>query len=134
MFTPARSHPCWPVLVCLGCLVPFVGKAFHMDAPLFLYAARHIQEHPADFYGFTVNWYGTDMPMSEVMQNPPLAAYHTAIVARLFGWTEPVLHIAFLLPAVLAIWGTYRLAGIFSQRPGIATFAVLLTPAFLVCS
>ncbi|HEX9286350.1 MAG TPA: hypothetical protein VF999_03675, partial [Thermoanaerobaculia bacterium] len=38
-------------------LLPFVGKAFHVDDTLFLKAARQIREHPFDFYGFSVNWY-----------------------------------------------------------------------------
>src|SRR5262249_54621551 len=59
-------------------LVPFAGKAFHIDDPLFLSTARHIVERPLDPYGFRVNWYGDEMPMWEVTKNPPLLAYLVA--------------------------------------------------------
>jgi 4-amino-4-deoxy-L-arabinose transferase-like glycosyltransferase len=122
------------ILACAACLLPFVNKAYHIDDPLFLYAARHIHAEPLNFYGFIVNWYGTAMPMWDVMQNPPLACYYIALAAALFGWSEPALHLAFLLPAVGAIWGTYRLAARCCTRPAIAALATLLTPAFLVSS
>ena len=139
----------WPVLwltaACVACLAPFLNKAFHIDDTLFLYAARHIQTNPLDFYGFRVNWYGMDMPMGGeidelgrpvegVMQNPPLACYYIALAAALLGWSEAALHLAFLLPAVAAIWGTYRLAQQLCTRPALAALATLLTPAFLVSS
>jgi len=71
-----------PVLL----LIPFLGKAFHIDDPLFLYTAQHILDDPLDFYGFPVNWYATAMPMHEVNQNPPLLAYYLAPFGALFGW------------------------------------------------
>lgn len=52
-------------------LVPFANKAFNIDDPLFIWSARHIQKNPLDFYGFSANWYGTEMPMSDITQNPP---------------------------------------------------------------
>jgi hypothetical protein len=121
-------------LACAACLLPFVNKAYHIDDPLFLYAARQIQADPLNFYGFVVNWYGTAMPMWDVMQNPPLAAYYIALATALFGWGEPALHLAFLLPAVGAVWGTCRLAERVCTRPAVAALAALLTPAFLVSS
>jgi 4-amino-4-deoxy-L-arabinose transferase-like glycosyltransferase len=111
-----------------------VNKAYHIDDTLFLYAARHIQQDPVNFYNFWVNWYGAASPMWVTMQNPPLASYYIAVVASLFGWGEPALHLAFLLPAVGAVWGTYRLAQEFCTRPVLAALATLLTPAFLVSS
>src|SRR5689334_12922379 len=102
------------------CLVPFVTKAYTVDDPLFLWAARHITSHPADFFGFSVNWYGTEMPMWRVTQNPPLACYYAAGVGAVFGWGEPVMHLAFFLPALAALWGTYRLAELFGGEPLLA--------------
>ncbi len=124
----------WVSLACAACLLPFVNKAYHIDDPLFLYAARQIHAEPPNFYGFIVNWYGTAMPMWDVMQNPPLDCYFIALAAALFGWSEPALHLAFLLPAVAAIAGTYRLAARCCTRPALAALATLLTPAFLVSS
>jgi 4-amino-4-deoxy-L-arabinose transferase-like glycosyltransferase len=124
----------WPVLACLACLLPFAHKAVHIDDPLFLWAARHIQNHPLDFYGSKVNWYGTTMPMHEAMENPPLCSYFIALAAGLFGWNEPALHLAFLIWPVGVIWGTYRLAERLTCRPLLAALVTLLTPVFLVSS
>jgi hypothetical protein len=66
-------------------LLPFLGKPFNMDDPLFLRAARHIQEHPLDLYGFAVNWFGTETPMWEATKNPPLACYYVASAAGLLA-------------------------------------------------
>lgn len=50
--------------------------------------------------------------MWEVTKNPPLACYYLAISAMILGWSEPALHIAFLLPAaahrhifIILAWG-----------------------------
>jgi hypothetical protein len=49
-----------------------------------------------------------------------------------FGWSERALHLAFVLPALAVIWGTYRLAERFTNSPLLAGVATLLTPGFLV--
>lgn len=116
------------------CLAPFVGKAFHIDDPLFLWAAKQIQANPGNPYGFSVNWYGIAMPMSEVTKNPPLTSYYIAAVAAVAGWSERSLHLAFLLPAIVAIIGTYLLAERMCRRPLLAALCTLFTPAFIVSS
>ena len=118
----------------LGSLLPFIDKAFHIDDPLFLWTARHIQDRPLDFYRFNVNWYWSEMPMASVTKNPPLAAYYLAGITSLFGWSEPVLHLAFLVWPVGVVLGTYQLATAFGTRPTLATLATLWTPVFLVSS
>jgi hypothetical protein len=126
--------PLVAVLICVGCLAPFVNKAFFIDDPLFLWAAQHIQQHPLDPYGFDVNWYLFPMRMADVTKNPPLACYALAVAAWLFGWSEIALHTAFLLPAAGVAWGVYRLAEGLCTRPLLATLAAVLTPVFLVSS
>lgn len=123
-----------PVVITIICLAPFVNKAFHMDDPLFLWAAKQIQINPTNFYGFSVNWCGTVTPMAETTKNPPVASYYIALVASLFGWGEVPMHIAFLVPAVAAALGIYYLAAKFCSRPVLAALAAVLTPAFLVSS
>jgi 4-amino-4-deoxy-L-arabinose transferase-like glycosyltransferase len=122
------------LLAGVACLVPFANKAFHIDDPLFIWAATHIQQHPVDFYGFDVNWYSYEQPMYEVTQNPPLACYYLALAGSLFGWSELALHLAFLVPALAVLWATYRLAELFGADPLLAALATLLTPVFLVSS
>ena len=126
-------HPYWTLtLAVLAVLVPFLARPFNIDEPLFLWTARQIQMHPGNPYGFDVNWYGTAMPMSAVTKNPPLACYYLALAAKIFGWSEAGLHGAFLLPALAAIWGTYRLARRLCHWPLLAALAALFTPVFLL--
>ena len=136
-FVPEKTNPAHLsilVLLTILCLGLFAAKAFHIDDPLFLWTARQIQSHPANFYGFSVNWAGGAEPMSEVTKNPPLASYYIALIASIFGWSEPALHLAFLLPAAAIILGTYFLARTFCNRPVLAAAIALASPVFLVSS
>jgi len=117
-----------PVLL----LAPFLDKAFHIDDPLFVYSAQHLTEHPLDFYGFSINWYTSPMPMHEVNQNPPLLAYYLAPFGLLFGWCEWVVHGALLLPAAAVGLGTWLVARRCCRHPLAATLLVILSPVFLV--
>lgn len=116
----------------VGCLLPFLGKPFHIDDPMYVWAAQHIAEHPLDFYGFVVNWHGTATPMATVMKNPPLVSYYLAAAGSLLGWRELALHLALLLPAAGLVLGTYALAGLYTARPAQAVIAMAVTPVFLV--
>lgn len=118
----------------LTCLIPFSRKPFHVDDPLFIWMAQQIVHHPLDPYGFSVVWYTTAMPASEVVKNPPLASYYIALVGTIAGWSEPALHVGFLPPALAVILGTYNLARRFTRNPLLAAAATLLTPGFLVSS
>jgi 4-amino-4-deoxy-L-arabinose transferase-like glycosyltransferase len=105
-----------------------------MDDPLFIWAAQQIHAHPLDPYGFEVNWYGTPLPMWNVTENPPLASYYIAVAARILGWSEVSLHVAFLLPAIAVVLGTYRLARRLCGHPLLAAGLTLFTPVFAVSS
>ncbi|MGA7909204.1 MAG: glycosyltransferase family 39 protein [Candidatus Sulfotelmatobacter sp.] len=119
-------------IAALLCLLPFSGKAFHVDDTLFLYAARQITQHPFDPYGFEVNWYRSPQAMWMQTMNPPLACYALAVAGKLVGWSERPLHLVFFLPALVVILGTYYLARRFTDSPLVAVAATLLTPVFLV--
>lgn len=121
-------------VITIVCLVPFLNKAFHIDDPLFLWVAKHIQWNPLNFYGFTVNWFGPEATMAEATKNPPGACFYIALVGWLFGWSEITMHTAFLVPAAAAAVGTYYLARRLCSRPIPAALAAVLTPAFLVSS
>ncbi len=118
----------------LVALLPFLNRAFCVDDPLFLWAGRQIQVHPFDFYGCVVNWDGTPSPMCRIMKNPPAASYYIAATTALAGWSEPALHLAFLLPAIGTIVATWSLARSLCEQPIFAALAVLTAPAFLVAS
>ncbi len=132
------AHPSeWHIIVLLAvttvvCLVPFIAKPLNVDDPLFVWAAQGIRQHPFDFYGSPVNWYGWADSMSGVMKNPPLAAYYIAAASLVTGWSEVGLHLAFLLPAIGTVLGTYAIARRLCQRPAWVAMATLLTPVFMV--
>ena len=119
-------------LAVIAVLAPFAAKAFHIDEPLFIWMARWISRYPQDPYGFSVNWYGVVQPIFLVMENPPLSSYYAALVGGILGWSEPAMHIGFLLPAIAAIAGTFFLARRFSDSPLLAALLTLFTPVFLV--
>ena len=121
-------------LVLAVCLGPFINKAIHVDDPLFVWMGQWIQKHPADCFGFDVNWQRSAIPMWVVNWNPPLMAYFLAGVAWLFGWNEIILHLAGLAIAFTAAVGIYSLAKMWCERPLLATVVAIFTPAFLVSS
>ena len=121
-------------IVAIALVAPFANKAFHIDDPLFVWSAKHIQSHPADPYGFNINWYSEKAAMWRVAKNPPLASYYMALAAFFVGWTEKAIHIAFLIPVIAVFWGTYLFAKKFCSRPILATLFGLATPVFLVSS
>jgi len=89
------AHPNWALaLVTVAVFAPFLAKPFNIDDPLFVWAARQIHLHPANPYGFDVNWGQTVSPMWNVTENPPLAGYYLALAAGVFGWNEIGLHLA----------------------------------------
>jgi len=118
--------------ITVAALLPFVGKAFTMDDPLFVRTAQQIVQHPFDPYGFSINWYGRTEPMSGVTQNPPLTSYALAMASAITGWNEIGLHLAFLAFAFAVIAGTWSLARDMTERPFLAAVITLVTPFFLV--
>lgn len=121
-------------IITIVSLLPFITKAFNMDEPLFVWAARQIQLNPLDFYGFKVNWYGFEMDMFSVNQNPPFVSYYIALITGLFGWDEPGIHFFFLIPALGLSLGTYFLARSFCSLPHLAAILTVFSPVFLISS
>jgi 4-amino-4-deoxy-L-arabinose transferase-like glycosyltransferase len=130
-----ESHPYWTLtFITLAALAPFLAKPFNIDDPLFIWAAQQIHAHPFDPYGFKVEWGWTEFPMWNVTENPPFTCYFIALAATVFGWSEIGLHLAFLLPAIALILGTYRLAKNFCRRPALAALVTLCAPVIMVSS
>jgi len=128
------QHRAVLVVATLLLLLPFVSKPLHIDDPLFVWTAQHLRVNPWDFYGFEVNWRGYAAPMHEVATNPPLLSYYLAAVTLVLGDHEVSLHLAALLPTMLAVLGTYELARRFCSRPLLAALVALTSPVFVICS
>jgi 4-amino-4-deoxy-L-arabinose transferase-like glycosyltransferase len=123
------------ILLALGVLalcVPFLGKAYHMDDTLVVWAAQQIAENPSDFYGFDVNWYGYFAPMLRTYFNPPGVAYYAAFFGAFLGWSEWVMHASMALVAVALVLGVYWLARRLGGEPLLAAGLALVSPGILV--
>lgn len=129
---PETAGPYVAFLMPFALLLPFAGKAYHIDDPLFLWMAKRIVEHPFDPFGLGVNWITTTEPMYLVNQNPPGVAYWLALFGLVLGWGEAPLHVATAFLAGVAGLGTYALARQWCGMPLTATLAAVLTPGFLV--
>lgn len=127
------AHLPAPLLLAVAtvvCLAPFLHKAVHVDDYLFIRSAQHILRHPADPFGFMVNWYGFDAPCFLITQNPPVACYYLAAAGGLLGWGETGLHLAMLLPTIAAVLGIHAVARRLCPQPALAAVLALLTPVF----
>ncbi len=120
------------ILLTLGLLLPFAGKAVHLDDPIFLWTAGQIREAPADFFGFEVNWYGPIESMARVNKNPPLLSFYLALVEWVAGSSEVAMHVGMLLPSIALVLGLYALARSFCREAWLVVLVAITTPVFLV--
>ncbi|MFZ0430528.1 MAG: glycosyltransferase family 39 protein, partial [Acidobacteriota bacterium] len=127
----------WIVLGLLAIAInlPFLGQAFHIDDPVFLKVAENTSRDPLFAQDLPILFEGVSVPDLASAEHPPLIAWYMALAARLGGgFSEVVLHTAFLLfPAILAV-ATYSLARRFTSSPAIATVALLVSPVVFVMS
>lgn len=130
--TRATAAAC--LVVAALCIVPFAGKAFHIDDPFYLRIAQHILEHPLDYYGLSLNWYGREIPVYRMHVSPPLAPYYLAAWGAAFGFGEVPMHLAYVPFALVLIGATYVLAVRFTNTPVLAAMLALFTPVTLVTS
>jgi 4-amino-4-deoxy-L-arabinose transferase-like glycosyltransferase len=113
-------------------LVPFLGKAIAIDAPVFVAVAERIVEAPWDPLGFQMVWDSTSPDAAAFNRNPPLLSYYLAAWIGPFGTRDWLLHAALLpfpLIASLSFLGiARRVAG-----AGLAPAVLLVSaPAFFV--
>jgi hypothetical protein len=133
IISSAERHPLMTIgIVVLLTLGPFLNKAIHIDDTMYIWAAEHILKHPANFYGFNVNWTGETLPMSVEMRNPPTLSYLLAGVMTVFGERETALHTVMMFVAWTAAAGIFQLARLWCERPLLATLIAMSTPTFLV--
>jgi len=134
--TPARPERQLGIVLA-AVLLPLLllsDRALNVDEPLFVWLAQQIQREPLDFFGFAVNWYGSEQPMYAVTRNPPLLGYGLALAGSMFGWSERALHLVFTLPACAAAAATWWLARRLTREPLAAALLTLASPVFLLCA
>ncbi len=116
----------------LGFHLVFVDKAFHIDDPLFLYAARQILETPRDPFSSEIDWNGEERRMADFFSNPPGMSYYLAFLISAFGEKEWVLHL-FLWPFTLcSLIFFYYISQRFTDLPLRSSLVLLASPIFLV--
>jgi hypothetical protein len=58
------------LLLTTAFLLPFLDKPLHLDDPRYVWTAKRIVEHPADFYGMDVSWCYKKGPMARTNESP----------------------------------------------------------------
>lgn len=128
-----KSYLALAILFAVGLIhLPFAGKAFHIDDPLFLYAARQILVNPLDPFSIPVNWLGKTEPMHRFFSNPPGFSYYLALISSLFGEKEKTLHLAQIPFTLLAGAAMAMLARLFNVSEIGAVLLLLLSPIYMV--
>lgn len=120
------------LLVALSISVPFLGKPFNIDDPLFLSCAEHIRDAPGDPLSAEVNWSGRTQRLFDFFSNPPGMCYYLALVLKLLGASEAAVHVGCLPFSVIAAFSIYWLAARFTQNPLAVSLSLLLCPLYWV--
>lgn len=121
------------VLVSVAVLVPFLGKAFTIDDPLFMLQAQRALDAPFHSSGFEFAWDGRTTRFSQIQANGPVMAW-LLIPAVLAGGSEVVAHLVSLVALCVALFATASLAlrlGLDRRAATIATLLVAGAPAVL---
>jgi hypothetical protein len=116
------------IVLAAAVLAPFLGKAFTIDDPMFLYQASHLLRDPLHPTAFEVVWSTTPQRMSSIMASGPGMAYLLVPCVAL-GGTEWAAHLLQLLFVVLALIATASLARRLGGEVGEARAAALLLAA-----
>ena len=129
MAAGASARAAAPAIVLAALLlIPFLGKAFTIDDPLFLYQARHVLDDPLHPTAFPVVWSIAPQRMSAIMASGPGMAYLLVPCVAL-GGAEWAAHLVQLVALALAAWGTASLTLRWGAGASTARTAALLLAA-----
>jgi 4-amino-4-deoxy-L-arabinose transferase-like glycosyltransferase len=120
------------VLLTTIIVIPFINKPFHIDDPLFVWTAEHINKNFLDFYSYEINWYGVPSMMHDVMKNPPLISYIYSLLLAGMSINEINTHLIVLMFAILFIIGIYKLAAELNSPAFMSSIIALASPVFLI--
>ena len=128
--TRSRASAAAGAFLLLALTVPFAGKAYEVDDPLYLEAARHVLKAPLDPLGGASFWHERPTTLFHDLYNPPLTAYLLALPVAL-GGSEWAMHLLTIVLAALALVAT-AFAG---EAVGVAprwTLLLAASPALAV--
>ena len=118
----------WPALALAAVvLLPFLGKAYTIDDPIFLHEAQNVLTDPLHPAAFSMVW-TTERRLraSEFLPGGPVAAY-VLVPAALAGWREWAGQLLTLLSLAIAIIATAALGRQLGLSPWSQQAAALLT-------
>ncbi|HET6899348.1 MAG TPA: glycosyltransferase family 39 protein [Vicinamibacteria bacterium] len=131
--------------IVLALTLPFSAKPFHIDDVYFIEVAQNVQRDPLrplagavaledeDYRVFTAQGHCPSTFTS--MSHPPLVPYVIALAAwAARGFTERVLHLAFVPFALAAGLAMHSLSRRFTRHPRAATLLLLTSPVFVLSS
>lgn len=110
-------------------MIPFWGKAYHIDEPFFLELARgllHLPSGAASIQDFR------SIPWPQLNNNPPFINYLLAGAYWLTGGGERLMRMAFFPFDLAAALGLYLLASRFLSKPLLPVLCVIASPAYLI--
>lgn len=123
-----------PVALALGILLPYLGKAYTIDDPLFLMQAQQALRDPLHPTAFDVVWSDNKLVRcSAIMPSGPVQAF-LLIPTILAGGSEVVAHTTQLVMLLLGLWVTIclgRRLGLSVPAAALAATAVASSPAIL---
>jgi len=122
-----------PSALLLALTLPFTGRAFNIDEPLYLGAARHLLAHPFDPLGAPSAWHGAATTYFHDSYNPPLTAYLLAPAIAIAGgraWPLRLLAIGVALLTLRSLTRVGQQLGV----PGRAFLLLAASPLFALCS
>jgi hypothetical protein len=120
----------------LALLLPFAAKPFNVDDPFYIKMAQQIASDPLRPYSFSINWSGQLRNVWDKTEAtfPPLIPYYIALIIKVFGLNEKILHLFFLIFPLSAAAGLYFILKKYTESPLLLTLTAIATPAFLVSS
>ena len=92
-----------PSVLLLALTLPFAGRAYHVDDPLYVEAARRVLAHPFDPLGGASFWHARPGTLFDDLYNPPLVAYLLAVPVGL-GGGEAAVHVFMIALAAAALY------------------------------
>lgn len=133
MRSPGTLRRLWPYALLVAALLPWLGKPYHVDDPVFLTIADHIRADPtAHPYAVRLNWTGRELPVGEFMGSPPLFPYYLAAVRALGPDAEWWTHLGMLPLALLGLHAVRRLGRRLGDGGDLASALWIASPAVLV--
>jgi len=124
-----------PYLIVLATYLPFLNQAYHIDDRIYLEIAENIGGKPLYPYDFAALFEGFVAPDAASHSHLPLTSYYLAGIQVLHPRMEEwVVHLAFLIFPLLAVYGFLGIAERFLEHAREATLLFATSTAFIVLS